>query len=101
VYIIVSRPLVGCRGGHPARRNVMPSKLYVRLCAVVYTKNTVHILEGLVAPLMQRLEHRLGDNERCLKQLCEEKERLGEEIEQIEEELEKLMRRSPVKSTAV
>ena len=64
------------------------------MCALVYTKNMVHIFEGLVGPLMQRLEHRLGDNERYLKHLHEEKEHL-------KEELEKLKLRSPVKSTAV
>jgi len=64
------------------------------VCALVYTKNMVHIFEGLVGPLMQRLEHRLGDNERYRRHLCEEKERL-------KEELEKLMLHSPVKSTAV
>jgi len=54
----------------------------------------VHIFEGLVGPLMQRLEHRLGDNERYLRQLREEKE-------QLKEELKKLTPRSPVKTTSV
>ena len=53
----------------------------------------VHIFEGLVGPLMQRLEHRLADNERYLRQLRAEKERL-------KEELEKSKLRSPTKSTA-
>ena len=68
--------------------------MWVLVCALVYTKNMVHIFEGLVGPLMQRLEHRLGDNEQYLSHLCEEKE-------QLKEELEKLMLHSPVKSTAV
>lgn len=68
--------------------------MWLFVCAVVYTKNMVHIFEGLVGPLMQRLEHRLSDNERHLRQLREEKE-------QLKEELEKSMLHSPVKSTAV
>jgi len=58
---------------------------------LVYTKNMVNIFEGLAGPLMQRLEHRLADNERHLKHLCDEKEKL-------KEELEKATFRSPVKS---
>ena len=46
------------------------------MCAVVYTKNMVHIFEGLVGPLMQRTEHRITDNERYLRQLRDEKEEL-------------------------
>lgn len=66
----------------------------VHVYVVVYTKNLVHIFEGLVGPLIQRLEHRLGDNERYLRHLREEKERL-------KEELKKSKVHSPVKSTAV
>jgi len=54
----------------------------------------VHIFEALVGPLMQRLEHRLGNNERYLTQLCEENT-------QLKEELKKSKLRSPVKFTAV
>ena len=59
------------------------------LSVAVYTENVVHIFEGLVGPLLQRLEHRLSDNERHLKQLREEKEQLKEELNKL---------RSPVKS---
>jgi len=41
----------------------------------------VNIFEGLIGPLMQRLEHRLADNRRRLRHLREEKERLKEELE--------------------
>jgi BRCA1/BRCA2-containing complex subunit 3 len=60
----------------------------------VYTKNMVHIQEGLIGPLMQRLEHRLKDNERHLHTLRKEKEKL-------KAELKHSVLLSPVKSTAV
>jgi len=63
------------------------------VCAVVYTKNMVHVFEGLVGPLMQRLEHRVGDNQRNFSHLCQEKERLSED-------LKTAMRRAAVKTSA-
>jgi len=54
----------------------------------------VHIFEGLVGPLMQRLEHRLSNNERYFTQLREENRKLNEE-------LKNSPLRSPVKFTAV
>ena len=61
---------------------------------VVYTKNMVHTYEGLIGPLMQRLEHRLSDNGRHLTQLSEENK-------QLKDELRKSKHHSPVKFTAV
>jgi len=54
----------------------------------------VHTYEGLIGPLMQRLEHRLSDNGRHLMQLQEENK-------QLKEELKKSKLQSPVKFTAV
>jgi len=60
----------------------------------VYTKNAMHTYEGLVGPLIQRLEHRLSDLQRDLAQLSEENE-------QMKEELKKSKLRSPVRFTTV
>lgn len=63
--------------------------------ASVYTDNIVHILAGLVGPLMQWLEDHLKDNERHLMALREEKDLLSSDLKHL------TILTSPSKSTVV